>query len=120
MLMGLPAPSPHIELCRQAEARAATPADAPEAQRARALAALLAACPQTASTTAAADLYSSNLDTHQRLLLLECFAEAAGQLADPASVPRLVIGANGTPRRVRTPVRCSTQFGLFWCHAPIT
>jgi hypothetical protein len=65
-------------------------------QRARALASLLATVPEVVGDALLPDLYSPHLDMGQRLLLLDCLAAAAQQLANPeAAAPQLELGSEG-------------------------
>ncbi len=82
-----------------AEAEAGSPADAPEAQRSRALTALLAMAPLEAGDQVLEEVYSPHLDVYQRLLIMDSLCAAAKELADPRTAPQLELGP-AAPRLV--------------------
>lgn len=84
-----------------ADAQAQTPkgvSSSAEVQRQRALVAVLSASPLTSGDTVIAELCSSNLDQHQRVLILDGLAAAAAEMSDPRKAPRLaLLGPQAAP-----------------------
>lgn len=62
-----------------------------EIQRQRALVAVLSLSPLTSGDTVIAELYSPNLDQHQRVMILDGLASAAVEMSDPRKAPELAL-----------------------------
>lgn len=77
-----------------------------EAQRQRALAAVLALSPLTSGDTVIAELYSPHLDQYQRVLILDGLAAAAAEMSDPRKAPQLALsGPQKAPELLPAPGR---------------
>lgn len=69
-----------------------------DVQRQQALIAVLSVSPLTTGDTLIAELYSPNLDQHQRMLVLDGLASAALEMSDPRKAPQLALqGPQRTP-----------------------
>jgi telomere length regulation protein len=89
---GTAEPPPAAAADKQAQAQ--TPkgvSSSAEVQRQRALVAVLSASPLTSGDTVIAELYSPNLDQHQRVLILDGLAAAAAEMSDPRKAPQLAL-----------------------------
>lgn len=80
-----------------------------EVQRQRALVAVLALSPLTSGDTLIAELYSPNLDQHQRMVILDGLAGAAVEMADPRKAPTLALQGGQAAPELLPPAAASAR-----------